>query len=213
MAEIADNGGGDGKGKKRAKKGSTRVDMTPMVDLAFLLLTFFVLTSTFQKPKVMNLAYPAKQEPQEQTEPPKINNAITFLLSKGRIFYYKGEFYPEGNSKGKPATTLEETNLGPDGVRKMLREGNKGVIRAIFDIDQRFARKEFADSTRLRLIKEAKKDIKRNDPLSVLVKTDEKALTREFIDIIDELYIANIGMIAPVDLMKDEQKLIDEKLK
>jgi len=98
-------------------------------------------------------------------------------------------------------------------VRKMLREGNKGVIRAIFDIDQRFARKEFADSTRLRLIKEAKKDIKRNDPLSVLVKTDEKALTREFIDIIDELYIANIGMIAPVDLMKDEQKLIDEKLK
>jgi biopolymer transport protein ExbD len=212
MAEIADGGGGDGKGKKRAKKGSTRVDMTPMVDLAFLLLTFFVLTSTFQKPKVMNLAYPAKQDPIDQTNPPKINNAITFLLSKGRIFYYKGEFRATP-SEGKPATTLEETNLGPDGVRKMLRDGNKGVIRAIFDIDQRFARKEFADSTRLRLIKEAKKDIKRNDPLSVLVKTDEKALTREFIDIIDELYIANIGMIAPVDLMKDEQKLIDEKLK
>ncbi|MFN5982517.1 MAG: biopolymer transporter ExbD [Fluviicola sp.] len=212
MAEIADGGGGDGKGKKRAKKGSTRVDMTPMVDLAFLLLTFFVLTSTFQKPKVMNLAYPAKEKI-DNPNPPIINNAITFLLSKGRIFYYKGEFYPAGNAKGKPATTLEETNLGPDGVRKMLRDGNKGVIRAIFDIDQRFARKEFADSTRLRLIKEAKKDQKKNNPLSVLVKTDEKALTREFIDIIDELYIANIGMIAPVDLMKDEQKLIDEKLK
>ena len=211
MAEIADNGGGDGKGKKRAKKGSTRVDMTPMVDLAFLLLTFFVLTSTFQKPKVMNLAYPAKEDV-PNPNPPKINNAITFLLSKDHIFYYEGEFRAVP-SEGKPATTITETNLGPDGVRKLLREGNKGVIKAIFDIDQRFARKEFADSTRLRLIKEAKKDQKRNNPLSVLVKTDEKALTREFIDIIDELYIANIGMIAPVDLMKDEQKLIDEKIK
>jgi biopolymer transport protein ExbD len=211
MAEIADNGGGDGKGKKRAKKGSTRVDMTPMVDLAFLLLTFFVLTSTFQKPKVMNLAYPAKEDV-PNPNPPKINNAITFLLSKDRIFYYEGEFRAVPG-EGKPATTITETNLGPDGVRKLLREGNKGVIKAIFDIDQRFARKEFADSTRLRLIKEAKKDQKKNNPLSVLVKTDDKALTREFIDIIDELYIANIGMIAPVDLMKDEQKLIDEKLK
>lgn len=211
MAEIADGGGGDGKGKKRAKKGSTRVDMTPMVDLAFLLLTFFVLTSTFQKPKVMNLAYPAKEDI-PNPNPPKINNAITFLLSKDHIFYYEGEFRAVPG-EGKPATTITETNLGPDGVRKLLREGNKGVIKAIFDIDQRFARKEFADSTRLRLIKEAKKDQKRNNPLSVLVKTDEKALTREFIDIIDELYIANIGMIAPVDLMKDEQKLIDEKIK
>ncbi len=213
MSEIADEGGGGGgKGKQRSKKGSTRVDMTPMVDLAFLLLTFFVLTSTFQKPKVMNLAYPAKEK-EENLDPPKINNAITFLLSKDKVFYYKGEFYPEGNSKGKPATTLEESDMGPNGVRKLLREGNKGVIRAIFDIDSRFARKEIADSTRLRLIKEAKKDTERNDPLSVLVKTDTKALTKEFIDLIDELYIANIGMIAPVDLMKDEQKLIDEKIK
>lgn len=211
MAEIADNGGGGDKGKKRAKKGSTRVDMTPMVDLAFLLLTFFVLTSTFQKPKVMSLTYPAKPEKNETKQDQKINNAITFLLSKGRVFYYKDKFraVPED---GKPATTLEETNFGPDGVRKLLRDGNKLLIKEIFDIDNKFNQGKIQDSTRVRLIKEAKKN-KSLDPLNVLIKTDDKALTKEFIDIIDELYIANIAVIAPVDLMKDEQKLIDEKIK
>ena len=95
MAEIAESGGGGhDKGKKRAKKSSTRVDMTPMVDLAFLLLTFFVLTSTFSKPKVMSLAYPAKIDEPIDKNAPKLNNGITFLLSKDKIFYYTGEFYP-----------------------------------------------------------------------------------------------------------------------
>jgi len=59
--------------------------MTPMVDLAFLLLTFFVLTSTFSKPRIMRLAYPAKNEDKE-SEAPKVKNGITFLLSKDKIF-------------------------------------------------------------------------------------------------------------------------------
>jgi biopolymer transport protein ExbD len=61
MAEIQQSGGG-GDSKKRAKKQSTRVDMTPLVDLAFLLLTFFVLTSTFSKPKVLRMIFPEKLE-------------------------------------------------------------------------------------------------------------------------------------------------------
>jgi len=44
--------------KPRARKHSFHLDMTPMVDLAFLLLTFFMLTTTFAKPLVMQLTMP-----------------------------------------------------------------------------------------------------------------------------------------------------------
>lgn len=206
MAQIVENGGGDsGKGKKRPKKSSTHVDMTPMVDLAFLLLTFFVLTSTFSKPKVMSLVYPAKDVP-ESTEKPVVKNAITFLITKDRVFYYKGEFNPTGG----PKTELIETDFGPQGVRKLLAKENEYVIREKLKLDGQLTRKEIVDSVAKKKLIEAQKT---PQALKVLVKTDLKALCSNFIDLIDELYIANIGMIAPVDIMKDEQALIDAKIK
>lgn len=206
MAQIVENGGGDsGKGKKRPKKSSTHVDMTPMVDLAFLLLTFFVLTSTFSKPKVMSLVYPAKDVPVD-TEKPVVKNAITFLITKDRVFYYKGEFNPTGG----PKTELIETNFGPQGVRKLLAKENEYVIREKIKLDGQLTRKEIVDSVAKKKLIEAQKT---PQALKVLVKTDLKALCANFIDLIDELYIANIGMIAPVDIMKDEQALIDAKIK
>ena len=64
MAEIADGGGDGGKhGKKgRAKKGNPRIDMTPMVDLAFLLLTFFLVTTTMPNNRGLSIALPPPPE-------------------------------------------------------------------------------------------------------------------------------------------------------
>jgi len=210
MAEIVESGGGGEKGgKKRPKKGSARIDMTPMVDLGFLLLTFFVLTSTFAKPKVMSLTYPAK-EIDKTVKPPKVKNGITFLVSDDRVFYYKGEFYPVGNADGKPATQLIETDFGPEGIRKILKENNTFVLNKITELKGKLDKKQISDSIYKKELIAAKGE---SEALKVLVKTDMKAKTRNFIDVIDELYIAQIGVIAPVDITKSEQALLDEKLK
>lgn len=215
MAQIQDDGGAPKKGgKKRAKRGMPHVDMTPMVDLAFLLLTFFVMTSTFSKPKVMSLVYPAKPDPNIPIDPKQqeINNAVTFLLSENRIFYYEGAFYPKNNDKGKPPTQLLEADFGQGktGVRALLADLNRFVLQKKEGYDKQLKDKQIADTTWTRLMREAKSD---NKALKVLIKTDELALTKNFIDLVDELTIASIGVIAPVDLMASEKELMDEKIK
>jgi biopolymer transport protein ExbD len=211
MAEIAEGGGGGhSKGKKRAKKGSTRVDMTPMVDLAFLLLTFFVLTSTFSKPKVMSLVYPAKIDDPTTVDGPKINNAITFLLSEDKIFYYSGQYYPKSAPGPKGATKLEETNFGPDGVRKLLAEGNEYVLSGKVELQKKLDKKQIQDSVYVNMLTDLKK---KDQALKVLIKTDDKATCKNFIDLIDELKIAEIGVVAPVEIMASELDLLKEKLK
>lgn len=211
MAEIAEGGGGGhSKGKKRAKKGSTRVDMTPMVDLAFLLLTFFVLTSTFSKPKVMSLVYPAKVEDQTEVDGPKINNAITFLLSEDKVFYYSGQYYPKSAPGPNGPTKLEETNFGPDGVRKLLAEGNEFVLSGKVELQKKLDKKQIQDSTYVNMLTDLKK---KDKALKVLIKTDDKATCKNFIDLIDELKIAEIGVVAPVEIMASELELLKEKLK
>jgi biopolymer transport protein ExbD len=89
MAEVqVQDKGGDG--KVRSKKMSTKVDMTPMVDLGFLLITFFMFTTTFSKPNVMGMKLPAKPDPTQIT--PKIDihlsNSITLILGKDDKIYY-----------------------------------------------------------------------------------------------------------------------------
>ena len=209
MAEIADNGGGghDKGGKKRPKKGSTRIDMTPMVDLGFLLLTFFVMTTTFSKPKVMSLVYPPKtEEPIEN--PPKVNNGITFLLTKDKIHYYTGQFYGPGNKEGKPLTQLEETTFGPDGVRKLLAGLNSYVISNKKGLDQKYNAKSIDEKKYKDMLSKLQTD---REALKVLIKTDDKATCENFVNLIDELEIAQVGVIAPVDLIVAELDLMKAK--
>ena len=116
MAEIQQQAAGSSKpGKRRAKKMSTRIDMTPMVDLAFLLLTFFMLTTTFARPYTMELNMPVKSR-----EPTKVkaSESLTILLGKNhRVHYFNGL---NAGQAGAPAA-LQTTNFGPDGIRRVLQ--------------------------------------------------------------------------------------------
>ena len=207
MAEVStgDSGGGHGKHeKKRAKKLSTRIDMTPMVDLAFLLLTFFVMTSTFNKAKTMEVLYPADPDPLDK--PSIIKNAMTFILSgDDKIFYYDGELYLKGNKDGKPETALIKTDYSKDGLRKILFERNKNVQEAINKLSERLTKKEIADSTFKRL---ANLERGKKEAVTVLVKTDDKANFKNVVDVIDELRIAQIGKMAVIDISQPEMDLL-----
>ena len=191
---------GKGKHKKvRAKKSSTHIDMTPMVDLAFLLLTFFMLTTTFSKPKTMEINMPVKDKPEVDT---KVNNAVTILLGdKDRIFWYFGEFKPE-------ETQLEETNWSATGIRKILLEKNEKANERIQELAKKLEKGQIADST----FKKERVDIQgEKESLFVLIKTDDKAKYKNVIDALDECNITNVGKYALVDMMAAELELMKQK--
>lgn len=119
MAELDTSGGGKQKGGKiRSKKASTRVDLTAMVDLAFLLITFFMYTTTLQKPKAMDLTMPDNSVKTSQL-PIAASRSMTVLLgSHNKLEWYMGE-------AGKSAPTVD--GYGKDGLRKALLDNAKKV--------------------------------------------------------------------------------------
>ncbi|HTN06710.1 biopolymer transporter ExbD [Agriterribacter sp.] len=94
MADIDVSGGGGkkGPGVKKAKKLSTRVDMTPMVDLGFLLITFFIFSTTMAQPTAMQLIMPKDTENLEEQTKVKASGALTIMLGKSDgLYYYEGD--------------------------------------------------------------------------------------------------------------------------
>jgi biopolymer transport protein ExbD len=124
MAELDTSGGGKHKGGKkvRSKKQSTRVDLTAMVDLAFLLITFFILTTTLAKPKAMELIMPDKDKDQVQQLPVPASRTMTLLLgSHDKLEWFVGE-------PGKSSPTI--MGYGKNDLRKTLIDQNKAVMQA-----------------------------------------------------------------------------------
>jgi len=96
--------------QSRSRKAWPKIDMTPMVDLAFLLLTFFMLTTTFNKVFVMPIAVPEKAENVKQ---PEINHkqVVTLILgSDDKIYWYRGK-----------ETVIEQTDYSSGGIRSLLQ--------------------------------------------------------------------------------------------
>jgi len=119
MAELDTSGGGKHKGGKiRSKKASTRIDLTAMVDLAFLLITFFIMATTLAKPKAMDTFWPDKTKKDVQLPVPETRTMTILLGSGDQLEWWVG---PAG------ATPPTKDNFGKNGIRKALIENGKKI--------------------------------------------------------------------------------------
>jgi biopolymer transport protein ExbD len=183
MAEL-NTGDGGGKDKKvRSKKQNSKVDLTAMVDLAFLLITFFMLTTTLSKPQSMNLGLPDKDDPKDKQEDIKVdeNRTMTIMLGENdKLVRYVG-LLATPVSGGAP----KDFAYGKEGIRKELVSRKKSVLQYTGD---------------------SKKG------MIVIIKPGKKSNYRNLIDILDEMAIVGVPTYAIVnDFSPEEKKLLDEK--
>jgi len=146
MASI--EGGGDsgghkkGPGVKKAKKLSTRVDMTPMVDLGFLLITFFIFTTTMSQPTAMNLFMPKDVDKPEEQNKVKESGAFTVLLGKEDVIYYYEGIDPStpGNFRTATFKTIRDEiirkkqNTNPEDLVIIIKPSNDANYKNTVDI-------------------------------------------------------------------------------
>lgn len=207
MAEIIQEEKGKG-GKKRPKKGNPHMDMTPMVDFMCLLLTFFMLTTAFSKPKVMDIVLPEKIKKNENVEPPKIADSRTMNIivgPDGRVFWYPG--------KPDPNVPLQESSFSDTGIREVLIDRNRALLKKIEDLkaDVISGKLNIKQDSLNNVIKQLKKDDD-TGPI-VLIKFSNKAKYKNFVDIIDEMSIVGIARYIIVDINYIEQGMLDTALK
>ncbi|MBL7712587.1 MAG: biopolymer transporter ExbD [Chitinophagaceae bacterium] len=185
MAELDTSSGGGHKkgGVKKAKKLSTRIDLTPMVDLGFLLITFFIFTTTMSKPKTMEINMPFKDpnQPVDTKSKVKESTALTILLSKDhRVYYYEGI----GSDATQPPK-VEVTNFKTPGIRQVIIDKKKKV--------EALVRSGALSPT---------------DKTTVLIKPDVNSTYEDFVNIIDEMSINGIQVYAIVDISPVDKEFI-----
>ena len=196
MANIEESGGGGhkkGPGVKKAKKLSTHLDMTPMVDLGFLLITFFIFTTTMSSPTTMELYMPKDTDKDEDQNKAKESGALTIMLSKdNHVYYYEGQLKDD-------ASNFLSTNFA--GIRKVIIDKKKAVIDA---------HQHDAGCEKIWEKNGGDKKSCLDKDLVVVIKPGEQATYKNTVDILDEMAITNIKRYAMVDLFPAEKLLIEK---
>lgn len=201
MAEVSQVSSGGKHKKGKTKKMSTRVDLTPMVDLAFLLITFFMLTTTMIKPQTMEISMPSKDKPNQENQPPvKASLAVTILVcGHDSLFYYEGAKLNNIDPK------LILTDYSANGLRDFLIHKNVSAVLKIEDLKKQAKTSKLNPDTlkaRISKIKGAK-----TSPV-IMIKAQDEATYNNLVDVLDEMQICNIGRYAIVDFSPDDKELI-----
>ncbi len=194
-------------GKRKAKHHSTHIDMTPMVDLMCLLITFFMLTTAFSKSKVMEIALPEKKPVANPPQVPKARIVNIILGPENKVYWYPGMVE---NPKSPPP--LQETNFSDQGIRKLLLDRNKFLFKKVAAFREKTI-KENPTMSRDSLLANIKRFNKLDDsgPI-VLIKAYKEARYANIVDIIDEMAICNIIRYAIVDINYVEDGMVKTAL-
>jgi biopolymer transport protein ExbD len=195
-------------GKKKAKKHAPHIDMTPMVDLMCLLITFFMLTTAFSKAKIMEINLPEKLK-DKNVEPPKISASRTLNIILGpnnKIYWYPGTVKPEDYNNLPP---MQETDFSANGIRPLLLERNRSLFKKIDDFKNQVMSGKIimaADSVQRSISK-----LKTDDDTGpiVLIKAYKKATYGNFVDILDEMNICGIARYTFVDIAFYENTMVE----
>lgn len=211
MAEIIQEEKHEG-GKRKPKKHGTHIDMTPMVDLMCLLITFFMLTLAFSKPKIMEIVLPEKLKKNEKVDAPKAVGSRTINLILGpenKIYYYNGK---ADDPKTAPPLQVADFSSGPGGIREMLLERNKALFKKIQQFQDDITSGKIVmprDS-----VTPALRKLKNDDDTGpiVLIKAYKTSNYGNFVDILDEMTIIGIARYTFMDINWVEEKMIEDKL-
>ncbi len=199
MASIDTGGEGGGHkkgpGVKKAKKLSTRVDMTPMVDLGFLLITFFVFTATMSSPTTLDLNMPKDiKDPKDQTET-KESGTLTILLGKGnQVYYYEGQLKVDAAGNNFKTSNFKD-------IRQVILDKKKQVIDKYASYPDPNCESE-AKAKGKPVADCADKDF------VVIIKPDKDATYKNTVDILDEMTINRVRTFAMVKISDQEYELI-----
>lgn len=183
MADVDTSSSSSGRHKgTRGKKLSTRVDMTPMCDVGFLLITFFMLTTTLQRAKTMNLYLPHDVKDQQEQNKVKESQALTILMDKNNnLYYYEG--IGEEASKD-PANKVVKTSYNlKAGIGDVISNKWKSVIQ----------------------------NSGGRDSVVVIIKPTKEASYENVVSILDDMNIYEIKKYALVPASDNDKKLIDLK--
>ena len=167
-------------GGSKQKKMNSRVDFTPMVDMIMLLVTFFMLCTTLQKPQTMQITMPSNKENINDVNRSQVaaSKAITIMITENRTLYY---------FKGKPTDdNLIKTTFGKDGIRAVLMEANSAAQQEKAKLDAKYATMQSSNVQQAEKNKawymEQLKEIRNgaNTP-DVIIKPSDKATYKDLI--------------------------------
>lgn len=196
--DAQQDGAKRGRKPTKLKRLASRVDLTALVDLGFLLITFFMLATSLAKPQTMEISMPPRDRPSSKLSAIKASLAMTIIIGKdSKVYYFFG--------RAEKATEVAQTSFAPNGIRKVLLQRNGAVNVEL----QRLQQQKRSGAISAEAYTERAAAVKMGRAaLVVLIKPSDSSKYEDLVGIMDEMNIANMGKYAILPISASEAALV-----